>query len=64
LISYFHYYCLASNQLPYINLNISDSSIPLNLLGHFDDGASDAISTNGGFPFGDTSHNYLFVCTQ
>lgn len=57
------YKFIASRQLPYLNLNISGSTIPLQLLGHFDDGASDAVHIfyGNGFPFGDTVHTNLFV---
>ena len=61
-ISLITLFIVAGNQLTYFDLNISASSIPLQVLGHFDDGASDAINIFGdGFPFGDTRHNYLFV---
>ena len=47
--------------LPYIDLNAS-TSVPLQSLGHFDDGTSTAIHIgNGGFPFGDTRHDILYV---
>ena len=49
------------NTLPYINLNTSGRG-PLQALGHFDDGSSEAIFVNGaGFPFGDTYHSVIYV---
>lgn len=49
------------NVLPYIDLGVSDG-VPLQAMGHFDDGASEAIYISGdGFPFGDTHRNIIYV---
>ncbi len=55
------YLLKGTSQLPYLDLNVSDSTIPLTVLGHFDDGASDAVQIFGGFPFANTTHTFLFV---
>ena len=52
---------IGMNTLPYINLNAS-GKVPLQALGHLDDGSSEAIFVNGAkFPFGDTYHSVIYV---